>query len=66
MRVLTDAEIQWIAGAYSGDGIQVSQVLTVGAGITGVSAAALAAVPSPSVLHLHATQNGLVYDFMCD
>lgn len=47
MRVLTDAEIQWIAGAYSGDGIQVSQVLAVGAGITAVGAASLAVVPSP-------------------
>jgi hypothetical protein len=47
MRALKDDEIQFIAGAANGNGIQVSHVLAVGAGVTGVAAAGLAVVPSP-------------------
>lgn len=47
MRGLTEAEMLLVAGAASGDGVKVSHVLAVGAGITAVAAAGLAVVPSP-------------------
>jgi hypothetical protein len=47
MRALSDVEIQFISGAASGDGIQVSHILAVGAALTGATAASLAIVPSP-------------------